>query len=277
MKKLIALILLLPALLFAQNIDDLRYDFYKNISIETNGGLAVNIQDQHSYLVGALMAQVQGSPMTLAASTVIDSYTVTMTTGHTFTAGDEFLVVEGDESFHALVVSVSVDVLTFNQPVDAVFTTSAVVVEVSSNLNVDGSSTPQDFGITIGGSASIELDITGMRIALTDSTAMDDGTFGGLTALTNGIVCQLVEEGIGKHNLWTAKTNGKLQLITGHLNYTDKAPAGANGINADWEVSIDNGVTIRLTPGDTLKIIIQDDLTGLNSFKIWVYGHLVTD
>lgn len=252
----------------------------KRVAVESNGGLAVNIQDQHSHLVGALMAQVVGAPMALTSNTIIGSYTVDVSSGHSFIPGNELLMVEGDESFHALVISVSVNELTLNQPMDNIYTTSAIVVEVTSQLAVNGSVTPQEFGITIGASASIKLDITGMRIAITDATDMDDGKFGGMPALTRGVVCQQVHQNSGVteyHNLWTAKTNGKLQLLTGHLNYTSKAPGGAYGVNADWEISIDNGVTVRLDAGDTLKFIIQDDLTDLNSFKVWVYGHYVTD
>ena len=143
-------------------------------------------------------------------------------------------------------------------------------------MNVDGGTTPQDFSIILGDNSTIELDITGIRFQITDNVDMDDGKFGGLSALPRGAVMQITHSD-GTHNLFTVKTNGKFGLVMDNTEYNDKAPAGQYGFSAEWKVSNDNGVTLRLSPGDSLKLIIQDDLTTLTSFKAWVYGHVVTD
>ena len=246
------------------------------LPLDSRGNVEIAEQDQYSHTVGTLMAQGQGAPMTLASNTVVDSYTLTMSAGHSFLAGDELLIVEDDDSYNALVISVAGDVITLNAPLDRIYTTSAVVLEVLSNMNVNGSVTPQEFDVRIGATATISLDITGVRFVITDGAAMDDGKFGGIAALTRGIVLRLEHSG-GTHNLFTARTNGKLGLVMDNQEYTDKAPAGENAMQCTWQIRNDLGVTLRLDPGDKIVLVVQDDLTALTTFKAWVYGHHVTD
>lgn len=248
----------------------------RQLVLESNNAMPVNIQDQHSHTIGTLMSQVQGAPMTLDSNTVVDSYTLTMATGHSFIAGDEVLIAEDSKSFHALVLSVSTDILTLNAPIDQIYTTGSIVFEVISNMAVNGSVTVQEFSVQLGSAATISLDITGIRFVISDGAAMDDGTFGGISALTRGIVLRIIHTD-GTHNLWTAKTNGKMGLVMDNKVYTDKAPAGENSVHFTWEISEDLGVTIRLDAGDKISLLIQDDNTGNTNFKAWVYGHYVTD
>lgn len=274
----VIILLIIAAFVTAVNKIDLSepVDVIILSPLESNGAVPVNIQDQHTHVVETLLSQAVGAPMSLVLDTVIGNYTLTVSPGHSFVAGNELFIVEEQFSFHALIISVSGDELTLNQPIDKVYTTNGLLFEVSSKLNVDGSTTPEEFTITLGSSATISLDITGIRFVITDGVDMDDGKFGGISALTRGIVFQQVHAD-GTHNLWTAKTNGKLRLLMNHVEYSDKAPADAYGFSATWKISEDNGVTLRLDPGDSIKLIVQDDLTGLTSFKALVYGHYVTD
>jgi hypothetical protein len=59
--------------------------------------------------------------------------------------------------------------------------------------------------------------------------------------------------------------------------YADKRPSGSFGFKfrRTFGGQGKNGVVIRLTAihGDSLKLIIQDDLTGLDDFYIVAQGH----
>lgn len=244
--------------------------------LDDDGDVSMKDQNKHSHIVGSLLMQVVGIPQSLASSTTVDSYDVEMSAGHTFVAGDEILIAEADASFQAEVLSVLTNTLTLDSPLDNVYTTSAIVFEVTSDMAVDGSTTAEEFSIELGSGATISFDITGIRFVINDASAMDDGTFGGIAALTNGVVFQ-VEHTHGNHTLWNAKTNGKLGLVMDNREYTSKAPAGEYGYNCTWKVNDDNGVVIRLSAGEKIKLIIQDDLTALSSFQAWVYGHRVAD
>ena len=80
--------------------------------------------------------------------------------------------------------------------------------------------------------------------------------------------------------IWNAKTNGELALIcASDFYYTDKAPAGQNGarFRNTFSGQDKHGVTIRLAPGETLELVVQDDLTLLSVFNMMAQGHFVTD
>lgn len=73
---------------------------------------------------------------------------------------------------------------------------------------------------------------------------------------------------------WTIQSNSDFELKVDNLKYSTKAPSGFYGVSSAWKLS-EVGVTIRLEPGDTLNLVIQDDLSGLATFKCWLYGHTV--
>ena len=78
-------------------------------------------------------------------------------------------------------------------------------------------------------------------------------------------------------NYWTIKTNGRLGEIAYDKYYDDKAPSGYYGLTVEFSFAGQNqhGVTIRLLPGEALQMLIQDDLTDVNSFNCTVQGHVV--
>ena len=51
-------------------------------NVESNGGLAVNIQDQHSRAFDVFFSQDSGAATTLTTNVVEDAYTILCTTGH---------------------------------------------------------------------------------------------------------------------------------------------------------------------------------------------------
>ena len=92
--------------------------------------------------------------------------------------------------------------------------------------------------------------------------------------MTNGIVLR-VSNGV-KTNIWNAKTNADLALLGFDFIYPDKIPAGT--YSARFRITYNgqdkHGVTLRLEPGDTLELIVQDDLTDLDLFYMMGQGHL---
>jgi len=107
---------------------------------------------------------------------------------------------------------------------------------------------------------------------------MDDSKFGDIAGgLTNGV---LLRQNNGEiNNIWNVKTNGEFGLLAYDTAYTDKAPAGSEGFRFrnTYAGQSKHGVTLRLQPGETLEILIQDDLSGLEVFNVMAQGHIVTD
>jgi len=247
--------------------------------LESNGAIPINIQDQHTRALDLPFIKAIAPPTTLWVEAVIGSYTINVTSTTGF-VDDSVIFIASEEHFYIgkQIGAVSGNIVTVDTPVDFNYPLGSVVFAANYHMNVDGSVTPQIFQIgSTSEAAVLELDITRVMGYFQDNVAMDDSNFGGLSGLTNGIVLRR-NDGV-MTNLWNAKTNGEISLMTFDFTYTDKAPAGSYGarFRNTYAGPSKHGVTIRLQPGDTLEIIIQDDLTGLEDFIMMAQGHVVTD
>ena len=251
----------------------------KSASVEQNGGLAVNIQDQHSQLFDYLFEQTINST-TLSSDASKDEKIITLTDTTDFIDKREIIILSSDGVVIVNQVgSPSGNDITIDTPLPYDIDSGTTVLSAIYNMNVDGSSTVQSFKIGPIGPTSV--DITNISGVIQDSAAMDGGTFGGISELINGVVFRIYDasEDIFIPG-WTAKTNGKLKLICkGNADYDDKAPSGAYQFNFVYELAgqSNHGVTIRLDEGDYLEIIIQDNLSDLIALYILCIGHLVTN
>lgn len=235
-------------------------------------GIDVQVQDQYSEMVNYYMRNLIRQLTVVTA--VINTYTIEVTDASLVTAGNSVCIQQGLRSFQAGILSKLGNVLTLDTPLDFTFTTDATLYECSFAMNVNGSVTPVSF--VLNPAAGVKADIYGISIMMIDSTGMDDSKFGGSTALTKGIV--LRKRNTIHRTYFNCKTNGELKLVLGSVNpYTDKAGGGKYGFNAYYDFKSNNGVSIRLD-GDldeSLEMLIQNDLTGLDDMKVFVHGHFV--
>lgn len=255
----------------------------RKASVETNNALAVNVQDQTSQVIDLYLSKVLQSA-TVTTNTSLDDTTITITTAGTPVVGSILCLKESQSFYQGIILSVVANStnwdVTLDTPIDFAFTTSANASERTRDMNVDGSSTSQTFIVSpVNLASGTKWDIVRVTFAMLDSSSMDDGKFGGLTALTNGMLLR-VKNGITK-NIFNVKTNSELAIETFDLAYADNAPGGQYGLRCrrTFGGQSKNGVTIRLEAdtSDELQIIIQDDLTGLDDFRCVAQGHVVTD
>ena len=250
--------------------------------VETNGGLAVNIQDQHSRAFDVFFAQDVGSPTTLTIDAVLDAYTISVTTGHGLVQGDFFVMFDsvGQRGWTGIVITVAGDnTVNVDRPVSFAFPSATTVVQQRTiEMNVNGSITPQTF--SVGGSLLAELDITRLMIQITTDTTPAWDEFGDITISPTfrGVQCRLVNgETV---DLWNAKTNGEFA----NLMYDMTIYEGGVGLTVDgiagrmtYAGQNKHGVTLRIGADEGVEVIIQDDLTSLSSFRMIAAGHFVTD
>ena len=251
----------------------------KELLLESNNALPVNIQDQSTDTFEGQFVEVTGS-FTLASGLTADTKTFTATGGHGLSIENYIALVESGNLFIASVTNVATNTITLDRRSDYSFTTSAFAAKINNNMNVNGSSTNRTFSFNLGVTSTYSVDIVTIRFNILDTDAMDDGKFGGLTSLTNGVQCRIKRYNSGSPtytNLWSVKNNGEMRMSIDNSTYSDKAPAGNNSFFSDWKLKDSTGNVIRLSPGDSLELIIQDSLTGLTSFKGIVIGHTVTD
>lgn len=249
--------------------------------LESGGSSPVSIQDQHTLMLDLNFIQSLGAT-TLNGAIAPDDTSILLTDSTGFVDGDIIGIFSptGIFYFGGQIGAPVADVISLDTPIDKIFPDGSAVIRATNNMNVNGSGTIQIFQVgPVGGGTGLEIDITRIAGYMQDGTVMDDGKFGGVAALTKGIVLRHNNTVID--NKWNAKTNGELALIcASDLNYTLKPPSGTSyglRFRNSFAGPEKHGVTVRLLPGDTLELLIQDDLTGLEVFNMMAQGHVVTD
>lgn len=94
-------------------------------TLESNGGVPVNVQDQTSTVLDFFFREVLNT-ITLAINTTPNTNTITLAAGHNVVAGDTIVLKEGVAYFQANVLNVATNTITLDSPVDFPFTTAAI-------------------------------------------------------------------------------------------------------------------------------------------------------
>jgi len=249
------------------------YDASGNAINVTNGGLDVNIQDQHTKIVN-LRLHIDSKSVLLAADANIGAYVIDVPTGHGAVTGNLIYLEEGTNYYEGTCLNSTATQITLDTPLDNEFASGVATVGIGSpNLNVDGSSAVKIAHIEAP--VGVTWDITRLMIYIEDNTAMDDSTFGGISRLTKGVV--LRKKNGDYQNIFNCKSNGDFALEAFDATYQTAAPSGLYGfrVRRTFAGQEKNGVTIRLEPGDELEMLIQDNLAGLVRFYAVAQGHVV--
>jgi hypothetical protein len=240
----------------------------------TGTALDVAIQDQHTDVINLQPILIEGT-FTLDADTILDTYEIEATTGHGVSPGDKINLKEGVNFYQGNVLSVAVDTITIDTPMPRVFTTAATCERGIANMNVNGNVTRQIFEVSPP--VGVSWDITQLSGLIQDDVVMDSSKFGGIAGLTKGVVLRVNN---GNHQIiGNVKTNGSISMIADLFIYDDKAPPTkyAAYFKRRYASSNNLGVALRIdgSIGDKLEIIIQDDLTALESVFVVFGGHVV--
>lgn len=251
---------------------------------ENNSGFSqdVNIQDQHSPAIIAFFSLLEEE--TLLTNTVaIGDYDMTVDVVTGIAVGEYVSIfnVAANRFYLGTILSISVNTLTMDTPMDFAFPSGSFVTSGIRNMNVNGSVTPVIFGLRNTDTAiGKAFDITRLMFTCLTTNAVDLSKFGDIVGgLTRGIVVRS-KNGVFQ-NILNAKTNGDLKNFMFDFDVASATnPAqGQHGFSGQMTFAGQNkiGVTIRLEPGEDIQIIIQDDLTTLLDFKIIAEGHEVVN
>lgn len=251
--------------------------------LESNGGIPVNLQDQTSRLIDSLFNK-SISNFTIAVDTPASTetslvYDFVATVGHGIAIGMELLLIDvtADIAFQCVAVGVSVNTISIDRPIDHVFPAASSLGRiVTSNMNVDGSSTPQIFTFRAG---VAPVDITRILLTIHSSgaTAPNDGLFGNKAALTRGIVLRIFNG--AKETVFNFKTNGDIKKWCYDVNYAGAPPTGKQGVSSriTFGGQSKHGVVVRISGADRIQWIVQDNLTDQDLVDCALEGHEVTD
>lgn len=249
----------------------------------------VNINDQTSLQLNMYLAEVLDT-VTITTNTSINAETIRIETTGTTPAVNNFICLKENERFSQIEIT-SVSAISGNiydiglaMPLDYAFTTSGGCSIQNVDLSVDGSTTPVEFKISPSGlsnsdGTSYEWDITRMCISMVLTTAGDDGLFGNISTLTNGVMFRQVN-GV-THNLLNVKENSDFRILSGiDLSYPTRSSGGGDYAMASritFAGQDKRGVTVRLVAStdDKFVVTVRDDLTSIAKFRIMLQGHIV--
>ena len=239
--------------------------------------LNVNAAYVHRKIVNETYHQDTGTETTVAVAITAGDTSCTVADATGIIVGSQVKLSEnGIQELGLMTITVVAgNVLTFDRPVTNDYTTSALVTEVTTNMAVSGSlASPQIFEIEPP--TGVVWQFTRVLFAITDATAPDDGKFGGMTALTNGVALRATTEAGRTVVFGNWKNNGDMKLDMYDVSYTDKAPAGNHGVNGRWTFTKAE-VVAEIDGSDPLQkmeILIQDDLTDLLTFTMRAQGRV---
>lgn len=258
--------------------------------------LDVNIQDQTSPPFEHFLYNETNTVTILNSASIFD-YQLTLAPGHGFAAplgfAEHFIVIRyvddaqeslalKDRFLQTRVVAVAEDVISLGNRLS--FDIDPAKVEdafrVSANMAVAGSlASPVRFFTSPPNNAS--WDITRIMFDMILATGADDGKFGNLTALANGVFFGFEGDNFTEY-LVNIIDNGGLRASMYDINYTVRSGGtGDFGLSGRKSAAGQDkfGVAIRLNgrSNDDFVKYIQDDLTLLQRYRIKIMGHLVID
>lgn len=242
-------------------------------AVNAKNKIDVFVNDQTSPLFQYFLQHEQKTDITLTSAVSVDDTTINVSAGHGFTGADgEYLTIFEDNMFLSQpVISAVGDAITIAMPSDRVYTTAAVVIRGNSRLNIDGATTPTRFDLNLRG-FTIPIDISKIVLTMTHTSAGDDGKFGGIAKLANGVYFR--KENGFTFNLGNYINNQAFKDIGALIDYTAKGPAGVESTNIYVDLKQIFGQVIRMDSraNDVFYGYVREDLTGLLSFSVSLIG-----
>lgn len=241
----------------------------------------IAIEEQYTKPIDIELNEKLLTNISLVTTPIIGAYNITINTGHGVIIGDELAILEQngfEQLYYSVVVNVVGDIIVLDSPIPFNFSPSnADIFTFNHNIIIDGSLGEQVF--SLNNSFDTDIDITRFIFHITDSTAMDDSTFGGLPELTNGVVLRKRNLDGSYNNYFNVKNNGHLGLLSYDKLYDPKTGNGNFGVTVriTYAGVSKHGVGIKLLTGESIELVVNDDLTGLVSFNIMVQGHFSED
>jgi hypothetical protein len=254
----------------------------------TRGALDIQMQDQFTPTVIVKFNQITDST-TIASPVAIDDTQVTLTSTTGVSVGSYLIFFNPDQGRYMFATVTSVlgsPTFDIDTPFDFAFPAGTYVDVTKTNLAVNGSVTPQVFGLRGVGAppgVDITVDITRLIFSCTTSSPVDLSKFANFAKLTNGLVCRM-RNGTYE-NIFNVKDNRDVAgIMFDWTPYAATNPSqGVDGFISRLTFAGQNkiGVTKRLPVGDDLEIIVQDDLLTaqggetITAFEIIAEGHIV--
>ena len=262
------------------NVNKAKSELSGNFENITSYREALNVNSAwvHRKIVNETFHQHTGTTTVPTSPISEGDITIDFTSVAGFAVGSEIKLEEGGTQEIGLltITNIAALVVTVDRPIGNDYTVAADIDEVDSNMAVSGTlASPEIF--EIDPPSGTIWQITRVLSSITSTTAMDDAKFGGITALTNGVSLRATTSAGRTVVFGNWKSNYDMKLDMYDVEYSDKAPAGSNGLNGRWtftKAEVVAELDGDASPVQKLEILIQDDLTGLATFLMRGQGRV---
>jgi len=235
------------------------------------------IQSSTSPLVIANASNIV-SETTISVATAIDDRTITVVDPTDAAIGQlaSLYSVADNRVYFSRILAINGSVLTIDTPLDFAFPIGSVLSYATTDMSVDGSTTPVIFGFRNPTETDIafSVDVTRMIVTFQTTSAGDYNEFGNIAALTNGLACRKVD---GTYqNIFNVKSNRELDNLMYDFKFISASGSAPDGMSGRFTFE-KLGSVVRVGKGEDLQFIVQDDLTGITKLEILLEGAGVTD
>lgn len=246
------------------------------------GALKVDTALVHTEGLNLFFFRDLGTSTTISINANQDDTSINVDDSTGFNIGDRIRLTSSIKTGQPFVfiTNIAANLITLDRPLAIDLIIGDDVSIISTDMNVNGSlASPIAFKVMPpNGTLSLLWQLTRMMLSITDSRSMDDGKFGGITGgLENGVVLR-VKKGDGTiQELTNWKTNGDIALDMFDVNYIPDTlgPAGVFGLRGRWTFTkAEFVVQLDGAEGDFFELLIQDDLTSINSGQLKTQGRL---
>lgn len=242
------------------------------------GAINVHVADVHDTVINEYFHVHTGVSDTLAIASSKQDILINVTNGGLFSVGNEIQISNGAEgTTFPTIKAIATNALTLDRPLDFAFAVGATVEVISTNMAVLGSlASPVSFKAEPN--SSEHWHVIRFILSMTHSSAGDLGLFGNQTALANGVIVRIYKaefDQYGTFTLW--KSNSDIKDDMYDVNFDTRSGGGGTyGTTGRGSIKLGTGAVPKVdgSKGDFLEILIQDDLTGLTSFKQKIQGHI---
>lgn len=246
----------------------------------TNGAADVILNDSTSPIIVAPLSNIIETT-SLSAEFTRGSYDITVVDPTNFNIYDFVTIysVPDDRVMFGHVLSVLGSVVTLSVQSDFNFPIGSVVTLGSSNMNVNGSVTPQIFGVRNPAVTDVPFafDVSRLTFTILTNSTVSLEKFGDIAGgLLRGVLVRKVD-GVWQ-NLFHWNSNAELKSLCFDLDIQVAGGNQQDGLTARFTFGGQGklGTVIRLSSGEDLQVVIQDDLTSLVEFSMLAEGSAVS-
>lgn len=249
---------------------------------DADGNDIINIHDAdfHRTVINERFQYNTGSSDYITANASAGDYSIVVSSSFfdVLNVGDYLKIAENGtrEVNHPFIAyKTSSPAITLNKPIDNNYTTSASIEVIDLNLASTAVTFSSPRVYSVGPPVSSIWHIMRYFVSITDNNQPDDGNFGGIPSLSNGVTLR-ENTAIRKYTMTNWRSNADMVKDMYDVDYRERGGGGGTwGTRGRWSPGERAEAIVYLdgTSGDTVEAIVHDDMTALIRFELNAQGH----